>query len=194
MIKMLKKIGLSYLSQKIESKIIKIIYYYKKVIIMIASKRLAKELEKMKIQKEPDIEVKVSKNNDRYVLLQLIGPKDTPYEGGIFYIEFFFPDEYPACPPKARFLTKIYHPNIDKIGRICLDILKDQWSAALQLIKIGLSLIVLLSTPNLNDPLETKVAGHFRLNPKDAEKTAREWTKKYAISSQETYLDMNDFI
>ena len=44
--------------------------------------------------------------------------------GGVFKLELFLPDDYPMTPPKIRFLTKIFHPNVDKLGRICLDVLK----------------------------------------------------------------------
>lgn len=52
------------------------------------------------------------------------GPEESPFEGGVFKLELFLPEDYPMSAPKVRFITKIYHPNIDKLGRICLDILK----------------------------------------------------------------------
>ena len=55
---------------------------------------------------------------------QLQGPEGTPYEAGIFKLDVVIPDRYPFEPPKVRFVTPIYHPNIDAGGRICLDTLK----------------------------------------------------------------------
>lgn len=73
--------------------------------------------------------------------------------------------------PKVRFLTKIYHPNIDKLGRICLDILKDQWTPALQIRTVLLSIQALLSSPNPKDPLANDVAQHWLSNLSEAEDT-----------------------
>jgi len=94
--------------------------------------------------------------------VKIAGPDGTPYEGGMFNAELFLPDEYPMVSPKVLFRTKIYHPNIDKIGRICLDILKDKWSPALQIRAVLISIQSLLSSPNLDDPLDEEVADHFR--------------------------------
>lgn len=72
------------------------------------------------------------------------------------------------APPKVRFLTKIYHPNIDRLGRICLDILKDKWSPALQIRTVLLSIQALLSAPNPDDPLANDVAEHWKTNEQGA--------------------------
>jgi ubiquitin-protein ligase len=63
-------------------------------------------------------------DNMRHFEVIVDGPTDTPFESGKFKLELFLPEDYPMVPPKVRFLTRIYHPNIDKLGRICLDILK----------------------------------------------------------------------
>ena len=82
--------------------------------------------------------------------------------------------------PKVRFLTKIYHPNIDRLGRICLDVLKTNWSPALQIRTVLLSIQALLASPNPNDPLANDVAEDWIKNEEMAIRKAREWTRLYA--------------
>ncbi len=67
-------------------------------------------------------------NNHRHFHVMIAGPIGSPYNGGIFKCELFLPPQYPFEPPKVLFCTKIYHPNIDKIGRINLGILRKDWS------------------------------------------------------------------
>eukprot|EP00475_Leptophrys_vorax_P045883 TRINITY_DN9683_c0_g1_i2.p1 TRINITY_DN9683_c0_g1~~TRINITY_DN9683_c0_g1_i2.p1 ORF type:complete len:114 (-),score=11.09 TRINITY_DN9683_c0_g1_i2:453-794(-) len=96
-------------------------------------RRIIKETQRLLSEPAPGISASPSEENLRYFNVMILGPSQSPYEGGIFKLELFLPEEYPMAPPKVRFLTKIYHPNIDKLGRICLDILKDKWSPALQI-------------------------------------------------------------
>lgn len=78
----------------------------------------------------------------------ITGPSDTCYTGMTFRLSFDFPSNYPYAPPKVLFKTPIYHPNIDFSGRICLDILKEKWSAIYNVQSVLLSLQSLLEEPN----------------------------------------------
>ena len=89
------------------------------------------------------------------------GPKDTPYEDGRFFLDINIPENYPFSPPKITFKSRIYHCNVSKSGEICLDILKDQWSAALTISKCISSISLLLSQPNPDDPLVASIAHQY---------------------------------
>ena len=113
----------------------------------------------------------------------IFGPDDTPYAGGIFKLNIEFTNEYPFKPPKIYFLTPIYHCNINGRGGICLDILKEQWSPALTISKVLLSICSLLSEPNPNDPLVPEIAQEFKSNRALHDSRAREYTLQYANES-----------
>ncbi|KAI3777691.1 hypothetical protein L1987_47492 [Smallanthus sonchifolius] len=112
------------------------------------------------------------------------GPIGTPYEGGTFKIDIDLPDAYPFEPPKMKFATKVWHPNISsQSGAICLDILKDQWSPALTLKTALLSIQALLSTPEPDDPQDAVVAQQYLKDYQVFASTARYWTESFAKTS-----------
>jgi len=113
----------------------------------------------------------------------IFGPSESPYAGGVFKLKIIFPIDYPFKSPTVTFTTKIYHPNINSAGVICLDILKNQWSPALTVNKILLSICSLLNDPNPNDPLVPEIAHLYRTNLTEYNRQATEWTYQYAQSS-----------
>tara|TARA_A100001015_G_scaffold312658_1_gene418268 strand:- start:1223 stop:1669 length:447 start_codon:yes stop_codon:yes gene_type:complete len=146
----------------------------------MALNRIQKELKD--IQKDPPTNCSAGPNgSDMFEwIATIMGPEDTPYHGGVFFLKINFPSEYPFKAPKVAFTTKIYHCNINRNGGICLDILKSQWSPALTIAKVLLSISSLLAEPNPDDPLVPDIA---KLYKKDKEKhnlNAREYTLKYA--------------
>jgi ubiquitin-conjugating enzyme E2 N len=147
---------------------------------MALPKRIIKETERLVNEPVQGISATPHDDNLRYFDVTIDGPSQSPYEGGVFKLELFLPDDYPMTPPKVRFLTKIYHPNIDRLGRICLDVLKSNWSPALQIRTILLSIQALLGAPNPDDPLANDVAQAWKENQAQAIKTAQEWTQQYA--------------
>ena len=110
----------------------------------------------------------------------IIGPEGSPYAGGFFQLDIQFPVDYPFKPPKVAFTTKIFHPNINSQGGICLDILKNQWSPALTVTKVLLSISSLLTDANPNDPLVPDIATLYTTNRTEFDRVAREWTLRFA--------------
>jgi ubiquitin-conjugating enzyme E2 D len=147
----------------------------------MAIKRIERELKDL--IKEPIANVSagpISSNEVFYWDATIIGPGDSPYQGGIFKLKIEFPSDYPFKPPKINFTTQIYHPNINSEGNICLDILSTNWSPVLTISKVLLSICSLLTDPNPDDPLSANIASIYKTDRKKFDEEARKWTVKYA--------------
>ncbi|KAG2154236.1 ubiquitin-conjugating enzyme/RWD-like protein [Suillus bovinus] len=164
----------------------------------MALKRINKEL--IDLGRDPPSSCSAGPVGDNMFSWQatIMGPTDSPYSGGVFFLTITFPTDYPFKPPKVSFRTKIYHPNINANGSICLDILRDQWSPALTISKgvqtyyilillvyislhaVLLSICSMLTDPNPDDPLVHDIAHLYKTDRTRYEATAREWTRKYA--------------
>lgn len=150
----------------------------------IAAQRIKREFkEVIKSEEVAKCAIKLELIDDNYTELkgEIAGPPDTPYEGGNFVLEIKVPETYPFNPPKVKFITRIWHPNISSVtGAICLDILKDQWAAAMTLRTVLLSLQALMAAAEPDDPQDAVVAKQFKENPEMFSSTARHWTNVYA--------------
>ncbi|XAR68697.1 Ubiquitin--protein ligase [Bertholletia excelsa] len=173
----------------------------------MASKRILKELKDL--QKDPPTSCSAGPVAEDMFHWQatIMGPSDSPYAGGVFLVSIHFPPDYPFKPPRylvngtvivmprkekvvhcwpkeiehVAFKTKVFHPNINSNGSICLDILKEQWSPALTISKVLLSICSLLTDPNPDDPLVPEIAHMYKTDRAKYETTARSWTQKYAM-------------
>lgn len=146
----------------------------------MATSRINKELKILQNEANENVSAGPSGDNLFEWDGMIIGPTKTPYEGGMFRLKIYFPIDYPFKSPKVIFTTKIYHPNINSGGIICLDILKTQWSPALTISKVLLSICSLLNDPNPNDPLEPTIAKQYVEDKAKYEDIARQWTLQFA--------------
>lgn len=147
----------------------------------MAMKRINKEMNDL--SKDPPAGCSAGPKNDDIFHWQasIMGPSESPYQGGLFFLNINFPTDYPFKPPKVAFTTKIFHPNINANGHICCDILTKQWSPALTVAKVLLSIQSLLNEPNPDDPLVPDAARMYKNDRGRYHKQAQEWTKKYAM-------------
>ena len=148
----------------------------------MALKRINKEL--LDLTKDPPSNCSAGPLDEKdqfHWQATLMGPDESPYAGGVYFLNIQFPPDYPFKPPKLNFTTRIYHPNINSNGSICLDILKEQWSPALTISKVLLSISSLLTDPNPDDPLVPNIAHEYKTDRPKYEAAAREWTRKYAM-------------
>lgn len=147
---------------------------------MAATRRLQKELQDLRnagLKAFRDIQV-----DDANILLWqgLLVPDSAPFNKGAFKIEIQFPAEYPFKPPKLVFKTKIYHPNVDEKGQICLPIVSvENWKPATKTEQVIQALVNLINEPEPDHPLRGDLAEEYTRDKKKFFKNAEEFTKKH---------------
>ncbi|XP_017009859.2 uncharacterized protein [Drosophila takahashii] len=146
----------------------------------LSTSRLRKELANFYKEESEGCKVELENDNLYHWIATIPGPSGTPYEGGRFKMWLKFPDNYPFKAPDLLFKTKIYHCNINISGLLCLDILNYNWSPALSVSKLLISIMSLLADPNPNSPLNAEAASLYRKNRTKHDENARKWTEKYA--------------
>ena len=143
--------------------------------------RIKKEYQDLQKEKNSNVQVKLVNNDYRHWKGRIKGPIDTCYQGGIFDVDIIIPNDYPFKPPKMKFDTKIWHPNISSVtGAICLDILKNEWTPALTIRTALISLQALMCEPVPNDPQDAVVAKQYMSDIKLFNETAKHWVEEYA--------------
>ena len=147
-----------------------------------AVKRLQKELKKFNEEEPEGLSAGPIDDSDMFKWeASLTGPEDSPFEGGTFRLELEFPKDYPFKAPKVVLKTMIYHPNVNNSTHsICLGILKDDWNPEISVSQILVAIQDLLKNPAADHPLDKDVTKVYLEDKELYQKTAKEWTEKYA--------------
>ena len=111
----------------------------------------------------------------------LLVPQASPYNKGAFKMELVFPDEYPFKPPKITIVTKIYHPNVDEKGQVCLPIVSaDKWKPATKSIHVINALSVLIDSPNHDHPTRPELSEEYKKDKATFIKNAEDFTRRHS--------------
>lgn len=148
----------------------------------MAQKKIKKDLMEIMNNTSPNFSAGLISDDDMFNWNGFVkGPEDSAYKGGVFFINISLPSDYPFKAPKVSFQTKIYHPNINANGTICLAILKEEWSPSQSIYKILLNIYSILSDPVPENSLVPEIGTLYMSDKPAFEKIASEWTKKYAM-------------
>jgi len=140
----------------------------------LASKRIQKELAAMLNDPPPGCTLLQMGDDIFRWYVEIQGPPDSPFEGGTYTLLVTFPSSYPFKPPRVKFETRIFHPNINQAGDICLDTISSQWAPSISMAQVLLSIIALLSDPNPSDPINWEAARVLREDPDNYNRMVRD--------------------
>lgn len=129
-----------------------------------AQKRLMKDLSSVKNNSDKSIFASPLDDNIFLWVAIILGPENTPFEDGTFSLILMFDNTYPQNPPKIKFLSEMFHPNIYQSGELCLDMLKNRWSPSYDVLGILVSVQSLLNDPNIKSPANVEAAELYESN------------------------------
>ena len=152
------------------------------------TKRILRELAHLHTDPHPSFEIFPCSDSADFWHLMLEAPKHTPYEGGIFRLYLEFTKDYPNKAPNIRFITPIYHCNINSAGRICHVILDRFYSPAIRIREVLNHLYGLLLEANPEDPIDSYKADLLRTDKEKYDREVREFTRLHASASTKTNI------
>lgn len=147
-------------------------------------RRVAKELEDLFNSPPEGIKVSLNEQDITDIQAYIEGPAGTPYAGGVFKVKLALGKDFPQSPPKAFFLTKIFHPNVAKSGEICVNTLKKDWKPDLGIKHILLTVKCLLIVPNAESALNEEAGKLLLEHYDDYSKRAKMMTEIHALGSK----------
>lgn len=148
-------------------------------------KRILKEIQEMKNNSPVGCSAAPDEDNIFHWTATILGPEDSPYENGVFQLDIKLPYNYPYSHPHVTFNTRIYHPNISPRGQICMNILCCEWVLTITISKMLTSIRSLMKDPDVRDGshvmyTNVDIAREYKVNREYFNRTAREWTQRYA--------------
>ena len=149
----------------------------------MALRKLQKELAAFQRSEDPTITAAPVSDADLFKWkASFIGPDGSPYKGGRFFLDIEITADYPFKPPKITFATKVFHPNVNDNGGICLDVLKaEHWVPSMSIASVIAAVQALLATPTADSPIVPEAAELLKSDRAAFDKKAAEYTQKYAM-------------